>query len=144
MVGNTPHPHAESMRLYAEDAAETNEPWLRWFYIDDHHPDCKNELDGHPNWLRHLRYSRWPKKVRVNGLLLNAPLSEEPEEGSDVYIVDLCNAPMCVAISYTACNGVCIASLKRGLMHTSKEDAVMHAKALLNIYQDENNYVRQG
>lgn len=26
----TPHIHAENMRLYAEDAAETDKPWKRW------------------------------------------------------------------------------------------------------------------
>ena len=29
-VKDEPHPHAASMKLYAEDAAETDKPWERW------------------------------------------------------------------------------------------------------------------
>lgn len=39
------HPHAENMRLYAEDAAETDKPWERW---ESRKPDSSNEL--YRNW----------------------------------------------------------------------------------------------
>jgi hypothetical protein len=44
----TAHPHAENMRLYAEDAAETDKPWERWEGRTEDGP--WTPLGGHPMW----------------------------------------------------------------------------------------------
>jgi hypothetical protein len=51
------HIHAESMKLYAEDAAETERPWSRWevFSITR----CKwIPLDSNPQWAKAHKYRR--------------------------------------------------------------------------------------
>lgn len=57
------HPHAESMRLFAEDAAECAEPWTRW-------ESCRKNglwfsLDSNPRWFTNLMYRRKPKLIRI-------------------------------------------------------------------------------
>lgn len=50
------HTHAESMRLYAEDAAEIDAPWQRWeFCIPG---GMWESLDYHPSWTPSFLYRR--------------------------------------------------------------------------------------
>ena len=64
-----PHVHAESMKLYAEDAAETDKPWERW---EGKHSWCAKEvgytpLVGHPEWSKSVLYRRKRKTRVING-----------------------------------------------------------------------------
>ena len=45
---NQPHPHAASMLLYAQDAAETDKPWECWEFKGSD-PGFTNCLK-HPEW----------------------------------------------------------------------------------------------
>lgn len=56
-----PHPHAESMKLYAEDATKSDKPWLNWqvMCVDDFWVDCC----AHPGWDRYAKYRRKPKMI---------------------------------------------------------------------------------
>jgi hypothetical protein len=60
----TAHPHAENMRLYAEDAAETDKPWERWqvrtVYDNAEWIQCE---EGLSMWLRDCKYRRKPKPL---------------------------------------------------------------------------------
>ena len=65
---NQPHPHAELMAQYAEDAKETDRPWERW--------EVKRDARGqwitcavHPNWNEVFDYRRKPQVVKVCGEL---------------------------------------------------------------------------
>lgn len=53
-----PHIHAESMRLYAEDAAEIDEPWQRWEFCMP--GKMWENLYGHPQWTPSFLYRRKP------------------------------------------------------------------------------------
>ena len=39
------HKHAESIRLYAEDAFQTTEPWVRWEFSEDGARWCQSTFD---------------------------------------------------------------------------------------------------
>jgi hypothetical protein len=73
----TAHPHAENMRLYAEDAAETDKPWERWESRSVHATagDPWAQHKDHPAWHRLLQYRRKPKPLEMwanlypNGLI---------------------------------------------------------------------------
>jgi len=56
-----PHPHAENMRLYAEDAAKSAKPWENWQWLNmlGDWQDCLK----HPCWITHQQYRRKPKTV---------------------------------------------------------------------------------
>ena len=55
------HPHAELMKQYAEDAAETDRPWERWQVSvcgEWSWRDCKDQ----PSWRPEHQYRRKPQR----------------------------------------------------------------------------------
>ena len=58
----TAHPHAENMRLYAEDAAETDKPWERWQFRWADDEVWVNASDG-LMWDVDTQYRRKPKPL---------------------------------------------------------------------------------
>jgi len=52
------HPHAESMKLYAEDAAETDKPWERWEMRNPARTQEWATLDSDVYWVRGFEYRR--------------------------------------------------------------------------------------
>jgi hypothetical protein len=77
-VRKSAHLHADKMKLYAQDAAETEKPWLRWeFHTDDDTRSCIH----HPGWADEFIYTRkprdqWPKQtVTILGVEVPKPLS---------------------------------------------------------------------
>lgn len=66
------HPHAELMKLYAEDAMTTNKPWQLWVYrnrADAHWSRCTSS----PIWSEAYEYKRSPKKVFIQGIGFHQP-----------------------------------------------------------------------
>lgn len=76
----TAHPHAENMRLYAEDATETDRPWERW--------ECRKRGEVHRqggrwvhawehcqpdmrSWRPDYEYRRKPRTIRIRRLASN-------------------------------------------------------------------------
>lgn len=55
----TPDPHAESMKLYAEDAAQTDKAWERWQGRLDRHDEWR-DCTWHPAWVPREEYRRKP------------------------------------------------------------------------------------
>ncbi len=62
------HPHAESMMLYAQDAAECEEPWLRWEYKSKEWASPKPRVNcwtpmaqAGGAFYEHLEYRRKPQ-----------------------------------------------------------------------------------
>ena len=65
---NRPHPHAELMAQYAEDAKETEKPWLRW-EAKRKETDTWHTCVHHPSWGQVFDYRRKPQVVKVCGEL---------------------------------------------------------------------------
>ena len=61
------HVHAESMRLYAEDAADTDKPWKRWEGKNILHHSWFNCCQ-HPNWSKDFEYRRNPRTINIKDL----------------------------------------------------------------------------
>jgi len=57
-----PHPHAENMRLYAEDAAETDTPWRLW-EVKARNGQIWGQIYGHPAWDEDAEYRRKQKPL---------------------------------------------------------------------------------
>lgn len=125
------HPHAESMKLYAEDAMTTSEPWKLWefFYSGGWH-DCIY----HPAQDQKKQYRRKPRTININGFEVPSPLRNPPNDGEICYIVNLTeNRAYCVIW----CNTTSFYTqwLKSGIVHSTKEAAELHLKALLSFTQ---------
>ncbi|MDQ3160266.1 MAG: hypothetical protein M3Q51_04485 [Pseudomonadota bacterium] len=59
------HPHAELMALYAEDARETAEPWLRWQHRLKHANQGWEDCAAHHSmWDTAFDYRRKPTPPR--------------------------------------------------------------------------------
>ena len=58
----TAHKHAALMLQYAQDAAETEEPWERWGY---NHGDTWQQCGKHPVWFVSSEYRRKPEIIKV-------------------------------------------------------------------------------
>lgn len=56
------HKHAELMKLYAQDAMETDTPWERWQFFSEPHGEWRDLRGGlaHPRWFDDTQYRRKP------------------------------------------------------------------------------------
>lgn len=124
----TPHPHAALMLLYAQDAAETDEPWERWEF------KCSangfNTCLKHPEWNDHFEYRRKPQTITVNGIEVPEPIREEPKVGEKYFLVSLATFTLVIPNSW-ANDAYEIQWFNKGLLHFTEEAAITHAKALL-------------
>ena len=125
---NQPHPHAASMLLYAQDAAETDKPWEHWEFKVG--VNGFNECLKHPEWREDFEYRRKPKTITVNGIEVPEPIRETPKVGEEFFLAN--------AASFTLFNHYQWTNqkydnewLNKGLLHFTEEAAIAHAKALL-------------
>ena len=133
-VNNKPHPHAASMKLYAEDAAETDKPWERWEfrYAKDETGYWRGLASGHPRWIEILLYRRKRKMRTVKGFYVPAPETEAPGIGTTIFIADPTQeewhsyTSFCTALYDRLC-------LARGLIFLNEADAIANAKAMCGI-----------
>ena len=127
-VMSNPHPHAASMLLYAQDAAETDKPWERWEFkgSDAGFNGCLK----HPEWHEDFEYRRKPKTITVNGIEVPEPAREAPKIGETFFLVEL--ASPALFNDYSWANHIYDNEwLNKGLLHLTEEAAIAHAKALL-------------
>ena len=124
------HPHAASMLLYAQDAAETDKPWERWMCMYKKDAIWRDEFEEHPIWHEDFEYRRKPKTITVNGIEIPEPAREAPKMNEKFFLVD--------TASSTLVNDYCWSNriydnewLNKGLVHLTEEAAIAHAKALI-------------
>lgn len=129
----TGHIHAASMLLYAQDAAETDKPWLRWETQNKISPAWVN-LGNSPYWSPEKEYRRKPITIRIGAFDVPMPLRVAPEMGTQYFILDLSNG---AGKNYSATSwnndSVDRRWLERGISHLTEEAAGLHAKALLSF-----------
>ena len=78
-----------------------------------------------------MQYRHKPKTIMVNGFEVPAPLDEMPQDGDVVWVPNPLNRDF---VSYLFFRGTVGAlGFARGLLHTTNEAAVAHAKAMLGI-----------
>ena len=80
-----------------------------------------------------------PKTIKVNGFDVPEPMREAPAEGERYYAVDPTEEGWCLVQSWDW-YAIEQTWLSRGIVHSTKEAAVAHAKAMLGIdpYADED------
>lgn len=126
------HPHAALMAEYAKDAAETDKPWERWEYRRGDGEWCA--VGGHPYWTTNDQFRRKPnppKIIKVNGFEVPAPIAEPPAESELVWVATTNNPDFAAHVRYVS--EWDFHKFQRGLLHTTREAAVTHAKAMLGI-----------
>ena len=131
----TSHKHAAAMRQYAEDAAGTEEPWLRWEMSDD--GEYWTECSEHPRWEGLMQYRHKPRPITINGFEVPEPLRVAPADGKQVYLVNIANGSV-FEFSWRTTSAIYNGLLELGLLHLTEEAAEIHLKALLSFTQQES------
>lgn len=132
-----PHKHANSMALYAQDALETNQPWLRWEFRMVNLSDPGSEkwfpcLSGNVVWYEAYEYRRKPLVVMINGIEVPKPLDLLPKQGDRFYYVDLMNCDSQASYDYWCEKSSWhLQAFKLGILHSTEEGARKHVQALL-------------
>ena len=128
---NFSHCHAENMKLYAEDALKSAEPWQLWQnrkFGDNLYRDCVT----HPQWFTEVEYRRKPITIKIGNDAIDLPLRTEPDIGANVYVVLLTADFLHCNIQWNG-SEVQKSWLSRGLIHSTQVSAIKHANALLNL-----------
>ena len=123
----TAHKHAALMLQYAQDALETDKPWLRWEVAASNNK--WDVLHNHPGWHKGYDYRRKPRTLTYK-VTIPEPLRGAPGVGEAYYVAAPDAAGFCIEYVWTG-RGTDIRFLKRGMCFTTKEDAIAAAKAML-------------
>lgn len=129
------HIHAEFMKQYAEDAAETDEPWRRWEHWEKVNGRWFS-LHGHPSWHETKRYRRKPRTININGHEVPEPLRQALVRGASYYVPNVFSEGRADQMVWTG-DDFDLRSLKRGLVHLNRAAAKAHAQALLSFTEVE-------
>ncbi len=126
------HIHAENMRLYAEDAMETDKPWERWESRDDVSLKWWT-LQYNPYWDTEIQYRRKPSTIKVNGFDVPEPVRGRLKHGALYFLPSPSIEEFSGATWTWVDDGMDEMLLSRGLIHLTKDNAIIHAKAMLGI-----------
>lgn len=124
----TPHPHAAALLLYAQDAAETDTPWERWECKDAETGWCT--LTDHPVWNKYVHYRRKPQTITVNGVEVPEPMRKEPKNTELYYLAYPISEKLYAQYDWVGTRPDRL-WLEKGLIHSTREAAIAHAKAML-------------
>lgn len=128
---HTAHPHAESMRLYAEDALVSTEPWTLWENRMVGSINRFEECKTHPHWYVNVEYRRKRKTIQIGNDVIDAPMTTSPAHCDKVYVVWL-TAPFLNSEINWNDSELHHSWLRRRLIHDNQASAIKHANALLN------------
>lgn len=142
----TKHPHAELMKLYAEDAMNTARPWELWEFRKeggDHWMRCTKN----PDWVEYHEYKQRPKTVVVDDI-------EFPEPYIPFELI--CSERVFYTIGISG-KGLIVEEIKRhranfekfddllmrGLIFKQSDDCERYIKALSNLNDKIIEYFNQ-
>ena len=125
----TAHKHAENMRLYAQDAAETDRPWERWEWLDNANNTwcpCSHT----PIWEGNAKYRRKPQVINVGRHEFPKPISNAPLNGTDYFFVMSENS--CFKVNAGTWVNSKLDNMRIGSsrLHLTREAAQAHADVL--------------
>ena len=124
------HVHAESMRLYAEDAAETDKPWRRW--ETSAYRGAWDQCHCHPQWDLCVHYRRKPRTININGIEVPEPLREAPKHNEWFYHASITERSFCAEDQWIGSMGN-KNKFNRGLIHSTGKAAEIHGRALASF-----------
>lgn len=127
-----PHPHAESMLLYAQDAMETDKPWERWQFKHQSEVNWRSDAGANFSWLVNYDYRRKPRTILINGIEVPEPVREVLASNQKFFYPCLDHEDL-VQVDRWFCYEEDQHKLEQGLIHLTEENARKHAFALLSF-----------
>lgn len=129
----TAHIHAANMLLYAQDAAETDRPWVRWEWCRCGNKEWTAFVHDHPNWDPGYEYRRKLRTLSIGDREVPEPLRVAPAEQTQIYVVDISSGTNLMVFPFSRDCGSHLTWLARGLLHLTREAAAAHAQALIAL-----------
>lgn len=126
-----PHPHAELMLQYAQDCAIDKDAWKNWQIKERFQFDWVM-INGHPTWSERLEYRRKPRTIVIGGMEVPTPETREPKNGTVYYQTNPQSEDLYSEFEWVR-DRFDLTVLQTGMLHLSKENAIIHAKALIKI-----------
>ena len=123
----TAHKHAALMLQYAQDWAETDEPWSRWEVAAS--SNKWDALCSHPFWDEEYEYRRKPRTLTYTATIPE-PLREAPEVGDSYYVAAHSAKNLYMELAWSG-HEIDTRLLKRGLCFATREGAIAAAKAMM-------------
>ncbi|QMT41291.1 hypothetical protein [Neisseria shayeganii] len=127
------HPHAELMAQYAEDAAETDKPWVWWeFFIaadeygDDRWVTCNRPI----TWETQKQYRRKPDIIKIGKHEFPLPMQTAPTDGTRYWYVNQYSYGFKSDSMVWTSHNVDSNRLNAGMCHLTKDAAEQHADVL--------------
>lgn len=128
------HPHAGLMMKYAEIAQTTDKPWEH-FEVRRNKSAVWEAIYVPMPFYENMEYRlkpEPPKTIRIGEYDVPEPVREPLEDDKEYWGIDPTAEEL--AWKYTWNNALfCNLMLRRGLIHLTKEAAVIHAEALLSL-----------
>lgn len=132
----TKHPHAELMKLYAEDAMNTAEPWNLWEF-QPKEESVWFRLTNHPVWSLKAEYRRRAKVVDIDGVKFPVPIpiAKDDSTNRDYFTIYVTDSGVVVGrINPTRMNVEKFNSLlKLGLTFEQRDDCERYLEALSEL-----------
>ena len=128
----TINPHAALMREYTEEVIFNPDAYKNWEYKINSDPDWRSCV-GHPGWDRERQYRRKVKTIRIGTMEVPEPLRVAPPKGTMCWTAGPGAPRFYYPIFEWRDDDIDIRCLARGIVHTSKEAAAQHGKALAAI-----------
>lgn len=124
------HPHAELMKLYAEDAMTTEHPWRLW-EVRQKDIGAWSDLVRHPSWYLGSEYRRKPKVVEIDGVTFPVPITStfNDSENQEYFTINVTDS------------GVAAARIKRSSMKVDKFHALLNQGMIFENAEDCKRYI---
>lgn len=119
------------MRLYAEDAAETDKPWERWESRIEGSTGPWGPIHFSPTWDTYYEYRRKPSMLLLNGYEYPEPERVAPVEGTRYWIPNIRTLNKLTTLVFWSGSVFDFFQLRRGMVHLSKENAEAHTRAII-------------
>lgn len=119
------------MLAYAQDAQESETPWMLWEYTGPNSNGWR-PLKDNPSWHYTLEYRRKVKTIRIGKYDVPEPLRVKPKIGEIYYIVRFSVVNDVYRFSWINDN-IDNKLLSKGVVHLTREAAELHAKALISL-----------
>ncbi len=127
--------HAENMALFAKDASDMTEPWLRWDIKNG--MGCWKSCTHMPTWARDSEYRRKPRTITINGFTIVAPIRRELNRGDEYFVPRMHHQRDVLSHKWRARDSD-YHRLYRGLIHLTPENAKAHSIAVISLTKDED------
>ena len=125
------HKHAAIIMQYAEKAQVSERPW-EFFEVKVEETEW-SELGHPPAFDRTYEYRLKPTTIRIGEYDVPDPLRVMPMTGELVFLADISN-PLYHTITYfDKAILVHVERWRMGLLHETKEAAILHSKALVSL-----------